>query len=308
LFDLTWERSIPIIDISHDEVNDIFADYDNSLIVDEYSAIRLGCRNSNYAVSTDKGKYLLRLADINGHNNETLAYELVKGKINVPGLLFNKKKNNLNIFIYEYIDGISLQKHIIESGQCGRAVIEQTAKAAAVIHNIPEEKTTGFMKYDLPPYEKWFALFLDNPVINAVIGEDLHNRIQRLVADKQKLILDVNNYRSFIHCDFRPANMLIDADNKVFFVDWEGAGAGQSLADIGQFFRYRSFFDLADLVLFEKVYNEFSIRKLPENWPEMSLLIDLINPLQMLSYIRDETNKAADLINVIAETLNHFEY
>jgi len=308
MLDLDWERSIPIIDVKIEELKSIFTDYDKTLTVTDFNVIQLGCRNSNFVVHTNKGKFLLRTADIEDLNNEKIAYKLVKDKINVPNLLFHTTKHKANIFIYQYINGISLQKHIIESNQCDHSLLEQVAKAAAIIHNTPKVKTKGLAEFDVPPFEMWYQYFLDNPTVRARIGEEMHERIQRLVLDKQKLISVIDEYKSFIHCDFRPANMLVDKNKQVFFVDWEGACTGHSLADIGQFLRYRRFFKDTHLKLFERIYNTFANRILPDNWSELSLFRDLVNPLQILSSNQETPLRNKDLINIIEGTLTYWNY
>lgn len=131
-------------------------------------------------------------------------------------------------------------------------------------------------------------------------------KTHRLVSTKQNFISEIESYDSFIHCDFRPANMLVDDNNQVYFVDWESASTGHSLADIGQFFRYRSFFDNNNIDYFEKVYNNFANRKLPNNWFELSLFRDLINPLQILSTSKDTPIRDADSLNIIKGTLEYW--
>lgn len=308
MLDLDWERSIPIMDVKFEELKSIFAEYDKSIAITDFSAIQLGCRNSNFVVDTNKGKYVLRISNISDINNEVIAYELVKDKINVPKLLFHITKNTVKIFIYQYISGVSLQKHIIEYKQCDHSLLEQVARAAAMIHNTPKEKTINLAEFDVPPFEMWYQYFLENSIVRTLLGTELCERIQRLVLEKQELISEIDRYESFIHCDFRPANMIVAENKQVFFVDWEAACTGHSLADIGQFFRYRSFFKDTHIRLFEEVYNTFAIRELPNNWYELSLFRDLVNPLQLLSSNQEAYYRNSDLINIIKETLAYWDY
>lgn len=308
MFDLDWERYMPILDIEIDELKIIFTEYDKTLTVSAFNAIQLGCKNSNFIVCTNKGKFLLRITNITDFNNEIIAYELVKGKINIPNLLFHTTKHKTNIFVYQYINGVSLQKHIIENNQCDHSLLEQVAKASAIIHNTPNEKTIGLAEWDVPPYKVWYDSFLDNPMVRKRISEELRERIQQLVLDKQKLISEIDSHKSFIHCDFRPANMLVNEHKQVFFVDWEGACTGHSIADIGQFFRYRTFFNDTHINLFERVYNTFAQKRLPDNWFELSLFRDLVNPLQLLSSNQEAPLRNADLINIIEGTLVYWGY
>ncbi len=308
MLDLDWERSIPITDVKFDELKNIFTEYDKALTVTDFSAIQLGCRNSNFIVSTNKGKFLLRIAKISDLNNENIAYEIVKDKINVPNLLFHTSNNKAKIFIYQYINGVSLQKIIIKNNHCDNTSLEQVARTAAIIHNTPKEKTIRLSEFDVPPFKMWFQYFLDNSTVKSQLHTELFERIKRLVLDKQEFIPEIDDYQSFIHCDFRPANMLVDENKQVFIVDWESACTGHSLADIGQFLRYRSYFKDTHIKLFEQTYNTFANRKLPDNWFELSLFRDLVNPLQLLSSNQEAPFRNSDLINIIKESLAYWGY
>lgn len=306
--DLDWERFIPINEIKMDEVKSIFTGFDNQMDVISFDAIKLGCKNSNFTVRTNHGKFFLRIADKSGMNNEMAAYELVKGRIHVPNLLYHTAEANADIFIYQHIDGVSLQKRIVEDNQCDPSLLVQVAKAAALIHNTPEEKTNELAKWDVPPFEMWYPAFLEHPAVRARIGAELYKRIQRLVLENQNSISEIDRFKSLIHCDFRPANMLVDEQNQVFFVDWEGAWWGHTLADIGQFFRYRTFFTESQIHLFEQTYHAYANKKLPDRWFELALFRDLINPLQLLSVDQVAPVRNTDLINVIEGILAYWGY
>lgn len=165
MLDLDWERSAPILDVNIVELQRIFTGYNNTLIVTDFKAIQIGCKNCNFIIGTNNGRFLLRITDKNSFNNEKVAFELLKDKINIPNLLFYTTNDKVNIFIYQYINGDSLQKHIIESNQCEYYLLEQVAKAAAVIHNIPKENTSKLAKLDVPPIEMWYEAFLENPTV-----------------------------------------------------------------------------------------------------------------------------------------------
>lgn len=102
--------------------------------------------------------------------------------------------------------------------------------------------------------------------------------------------------------------MLVDKNQRLFLIDWESACTGHSLADIGQFFRYRLFFQNAHIQLFEQVYHEFSHRRLPARWFELAIFRDLVNPLQMLSSHQEAPRRSADLRSRIEESLAYWGY
>ena len=99
MLDLDWERYVPLMDIHIDDIQKIFAQYDKTLTVSGFEAIRLGCRNSNYAVGTNRGKFLLRVTNSADFNNEPVAYRLVKDRVTIPALLFHTTAPYGRIFI-----------------------------------------------------------------------------------------------------------------------------------------------------------------------------------------------------------------
>lgn len=304
LLDLDWERSIDLLPIAHGDVSSMFAKFDAKLVVTEFQVIGLGCRNSNYIVSTNHGKFVLRMSPVNEMNNEEAAYHLLGKTINMPKILYNCIENSSRIFIYEYIDGISLQQHMIDHNYCAPEGIVHVAKTAALIHNATKDDAIDFAQISTPPFEVWYDYFLANPILKDRLGDELYEGLKRFVANHRDFIPEIDAYISLIHSDFRPANMLINQKHEVFYVDWEYACfAGHSLADIGQFFRYRPYFSRADMKLFEEVYNQYALMKLPDHWMELSLFRDLVNPMQMLGAKQEAPRRNKDLIMMIHRTM-----
>jgi aminoglycoside phosphotransferase (APT) family kinase protein len=140
------------------------------------------------------------------------------------------------------------------------------------------------------------------------MGPETVTRVHRLIRDSRSKLREIDRYQGFIHSDFRPANMLLDKQNRVYIVDWEFPCSGHILGDIGQFFRYRSCFDAEHLVVFEREYNRQAAVTLPPNWYELGRLRDLVNPLQMLGDNNELPSKFQDLKHIILATLEYFGY
>ena len=308
MLDLGWERSNSLWCPASEELQSIFTAFDKSLTILGFDPIRIGCKNSNYMVRTNKGSFLLRATNICGFSNERAVFDIVKGILPVPDLLFHTVTQKCNIFIYEFIEGVSLQKLIIESNHCDDSLLEQVAKSAAILHSFPEEISAGLTKWDIPPFEVWFDFFLQDDTVARVLGAQMLLRVHRLVSEKTVFLPQIARLESLIHCDFRPANMLVDAKGTVFIVDWEFASTGHCLGDIGQFFRYRTLFSENQFTLFERVYNSFAVQQLPDQWVELSLFRDLVNPLHLLSLSHETPYRDADLIRIIENTLTHWNY
>lgn len=308
MLDLGWERSLPLIQADEDVIRECFGEYSASIRICRHTAITMGCRNSNYVIDTDQGRYLLRMAPAAELNNESAAYGAFHGKVPMPKLLYYTGKRNINLFIYEFVEGKPLQQLIVERNRCDAEFLAQAARAAAAIHNAGLDDIVGATFFDTPPFHTWYSLFMDNLQARARMGEELHTRLKKLVAGAQGMLDEIDRRHSAIHSDFRPANMIITNTGKLVVVDWEYLAFGHPLADIGQFFRYRQFFCEEDLFRFEDEYNRYANWRLPRDWAELSMLRDLVNPLQMLVAAEEQPAKNADLLKIILETVRHFGY
>jgi thiamine kinase-like enzyme len=308
--DNIWERSIPFFRVLPSDLSRILRDLDPDLTIISYEEVNVGCRNSNYKVVTNYGSYFLRITppDEKRYLNEKAVFDILSHKINVPKLCFVSEFDNRGCLIYEYLNAVALQSLLARNIRMKDDIIRQVAKSAAMIHNLKCDDFRGLMPLDVPPFPEWYDLFLSNAKVVKRIGSDTARRVNRLIAGNEPKLQEIDSHQSFIHGDFRPANMLIDSQDRVFVVDWEFPGNGHTLADIGQFFRYRSCFDKEHLTVFETEYNKWAAVRLPGNWFELSRLRDLVNPLQMIGANEELPLKYQDLKNLILDTLEYFGY
>ncbi len=309
--DNLWERSIPFFELGLKEAETVFTKYDKHIKILNYIPINTGCRNSNYKVSTNYGYFFLRICPPNdiSYKKEIIISETFYGHVKIPKLLYVSEDNatKRTCLIYEYIPGASMQKMQIHNGKLEDDIITQVAKSAAYIHNSDILFDTK-MNEDYPPFLTWYDSFLDKEMVMERLGQDIQKRVKTMLASKKGDLYKIDTYMSFIHSDFRPANMLIDNNHSVWIVDWEFSGFGHRLADIGQFFRYTDYFYPKQTKLFEDVYNHYSNIKLPMNWYELSKLRDLVNPLQMLGANENLPKKYMDLKSLVIDTCNFFGY
>lgn len=311
--DNVWERSIPFYTIGVQEATDICKAYDKNLTIVDLQPIYSGCRNSNYKIYTNKGPFLLRICPSHTANykKEKTISEIFSGHIKVPRLLFVSEHNLTahTCLLYEYIDRLSMQELINRTGKLEDRLLIQVAESAARIHNAAIVNNGEFGTLaDYPPFLSWYSLFLENKATSERLGDVVKERVERLIAAKASMLPVINQFISFIHSDFRPANMLVDRHNTVWIVDWELAEFGHSLADIGQFFRYTHQFTASQMNTFATVYNSTARRKLPIDWYALSKLRELVNPLQMIGAEGDRPAKYADLKKLIIESLAFFGY
>lgn len=295
-----YERVIDTIELSLQDVIDIFYIFNNKINVSKYEKINQGGRNSNYVVFTTEKKYLLRVCSAKniGYRNEINSYNLLKTKINIPNLLFTFVKGESKYLIYEYIEGESITK--INSN-----IIKQVALTAALLHNIKEDDCREFDKLNYPPFSTWYNLFLYNSNVQRRLGNEIVFSLEEIIRNNSDKIKEIDKIKSFTHSDFRSENMILSGET-VYFVDWEFGNIGHPLGDIGQFFRCDYEFSMDEINLFYETYNSHSINKLPHNWFELAKLRDLINLLQMLSFNKDMPNRYSESKKLILNTINFF--
>lgn len=299
--DTSWERSIPFLEMDGEQAEAILRQWRDDLRVLSVQPIRVGCRNSNHHAQTNQGDYLLRLTPEGSrlHRNEWAAYRALRDRVRMPALHAMIPVAARHALVYEYIPSVSLES--LETPEYPADILDQAARLAAAIHSSPP--VPGLAEAHYPPYETWYRLFIEDPHAKARLGEARAARILGLVKRKARELRAIDAFHGLIHADFRPANMLLDTQGLVHVVDWEYVGQGHLLGDIGQFFRYRNRFSPTDMARFERVYNAHAERPLPTDWQSLSMLRDLVNPLQGLGGAQERPNMQADWLRLIDEDL-----
>ena len=301
--DINWERSLPYYDLTQTELLTVFPRFKNTKLL-ALERITIGCRNTNYLLTTIKSKYLVRICSVKSAliSNEIAFNHNLTKIINCPQLLDYCFKDKKYFMLYQFIAGTNLSHYLINN-ELSRMNIIHIAEMLAKTHSFQPPEDVKLEKLDLPPFESWYEYFLSHQVAAKLLGNRRIREIKKFVRNNPLLLTQIVNYSSFIHSDFRPANMIITSKQEIYIVDWEYCGLGHSLADIGQFFRYRACFNSWHKELFAKTYNQFSLKKLPNNWYLLARLRDLINPLQMLGNVEKKLHMQADLLNVVDNIL-----
>ncbi|MCK9330166.1 MAG: aminoglycoside phosphotransferase family protein [Candidatus Cloacimonetes bacterium] len=297
-----WERSQKIIEISLTEVQITFPE----LKITSISSILNGCRNTNYIIHSTNHKYLLRLFSDKNEliNNEINAYKLLHIYVNMPNLIAVGQILDYKYILYEFIEGEIFQSYIDFNKFVSEDCIRQVANNLALIHNAEINNCSLFVSFDLPPYNQWYSYFLSSLFLQKRLGKDLLKQVTGYL-DANKIFFDeIESYQSLIHCDFRPANMILSSSQKLYIIDWEYSGKGHSLADIGQFFRYSRYFTQKNRDQFFEEYNRLAILKLPDNWYKLCRIRDLVNPLQLLGSEQEKPIMYKDLLNVVKDIIS----
>lgn len=280
-----------------------------------------GFMNANYLIVTDQNKFILRIysSDISIAQREfdTLKF-LATTVVKVPQVFQIFICENHPVVVMEYIPGISLEHRLMKSN-IPLSLYENLGKELAHIHNINLGKT-GFLNAGMEvgnEYEK-FSVFVKDFILRVLkqlesrpdrLDLETINRVIKLIQDKWQAIIDAENTIQLAHCDFNPKNILVSetGDKVISIIDWEFTLSGSGLIDLGNFFRFSYDYEKGAQEAFHKGYLAIN-SDLPQNWRDLSRLIDLGNMCSFLERPEDyhKTFRTARII--INNTLEYFRY
>jgi Ser/Thr protein kinase RdoA (MazF antagonist) len=124
------------------------------------------------------------------------------------------------------------------------------------------------------------------------------------------MVLETEVVRQLVHCDFNPKNILVskESDPKVLAIlDWEFSWVGNGLMDFGNFFRFSYDYPPEAREAFVRGYRNVK-SELPENWNEISRIIDVGNMCFFLERQEDYQESFRTARAVIDSTLEYFGY
>lgn len=148
--------------------------------------------------------------------NESRIADAIKDcNIPMPKFFGRMEHQNRAGLVYEYIDGASMFKSIMDKPWTLFSYAKKMAEAHAAIH---QTKIEG-----VPMQKEQLELFI--------------NRVDMLSVDqKTKVIAELNklpNGHSLCHGDLHPDNILF-ASNKPYIIDWMTATAGEAAGDVAR--------------------------------------------------------------------------
>jgi hypothetical protein len=106
------------------------------------------------------------------------------------------------------------------------------------------------------------------------------------------------------HSDFKPVNLLYNAEGKVFVLDWEFAHAGIGILDFAILLRHRENFPL-DTNALEKGYLDFG-GSLPNEWLRSAFITDFVNIAHLMDASHERPKLYFELKNAIQNTINNW--
>lgn len=292
---ITNDRINDFITLDKNDVISLFRPFDPSVKILDFSLMKEGMSNTGYVVSSDSGKYLLKLYSNATDRIETAAYKYLEDKINVPKLYYCGGNSNQFPFVYtitEFIEGMTLVNHIRTLSDYPPGTAYETGRLCAAIHKrkylhpaLLDEKLDP--TNELPrTRDKILHLLIGKPAEYLKSGTVYKLRI---FIDKNPDLFDRIDTESVLcHGDFGYSNIMI-SEKKIYIIDFEFAYSGSRYNDIGHFFRRKSD-DVQALIdgqiynAFAQGYNSLSETPLPSDWLTLARICDIIAMLCLLTY------------------------
>lgn len=297
------------------EISSLFAPFDNTLTILDFSLIDDSMSNSGYIVTTTSGKYLLKLYSNTTDKIETAAYLYLKDKINVPELYYydgSKQRFPFAYTVTEFLAGLTFIKYVRTGLNYPSEMAFEIGRMCAAIHKrkyvhdaLLDDKLN--ITKELPRTREKILHLLNGKPAEYLKPETIE-KLRGFIKENPELFDRIEAESVLCHGDFGYGNIMI-SNGKVYFIDFEFAYSGSIYNDIGHFFRKKGG-DVQALIdrhvydAFAQGYNSVSAYPLPLDWLTLAHLCDINSMLCLLTYDNAPAEWVADIEHDILCAIN----
>jgi Ser/Thr protein kinase RdoA (MazF antagonist) len=316
-----WERAHPFVGLPAGELERLVAAGLPGARVVSASPLASGLRNTNYRVELDGGRsVVLRLyvAYPAACEREAAVLAAVAGRVPAPKVLHSAPIATPPFALLEWLDGRPLDAVLPEADAAASLELAAACGSAlASIHRIrfpeagflgPGMRITGAM----PAWAPTVLATLAGPVEHR-LGPGLSARVRSTVESNAHAVEPIWSEAVLVHADYRPPNLLVERDTAprpqadrpgrwrlAGILDWEFACAGCRLIDFATFLRDEGSRPPGFGDAFARAYVDAG-GSLPDDWPRLTGLVDLLNLLQLLAWADDRA--AVELRRLVAASI-----
>jgi len=308
------ERLHHFVELDFSTAATMLTEFDSTLKLDSLSPIHEGMSTSNYIVTTNEKKILLKIYTERSKDTESSMYAFLHGSVSVPSLLYFRHASSdipYSYAIIEYIEGTTLNKYIRSKKRYPMELIPQIAGALATIHN-KRYACRGLLDAELqvretfPSVREQIESLLSDKAGGHLPG-NLRNKLYDFIHNREDIFQVIESSYVLSHGDFSYSNIMIDCNQKVYLIDFEYSLATNRFHDIGHFFRRKS--DEVEILIDQTVYQDFfdaynsvSNNPMPYNWIQLSKTADIPAMLALIN----KDNPPQEWISDIVQDINAF--
>ncbi len=303
------ERIYSFYEISKNVAATLLMAFDKSMITEVVTPIHSGMSTSNYCITSDTGKYLLKIYSGNAQNIESEMYTYLGKRIRIPSLCFYDGSRKLCPYPYaimEYINGETLSEYVKASHGYPAEIVREIGRMLSVIHQ-KHYQQSGHLDRDFKLIDSGKST---PELISALLAGKAGTRLSAITRDELQICMARNsNIFNRIDCDFvlchgdmSNGNILI-SNGKVYFIDFEYALAESRFRDIGKFFRNKA--PSVQKYINEEVYRAFAdgYGELPSDWLRLAKLADIPVMLGLLNMDNAPQEWVTDIEHDIMEAI-----
>jgi RimJ/RimL family protein N-acetyltransferase/aminoglycoside phosphotransferase (APT) family kinase protein len=310
------ERSIQNILLDHQQLLTLVRRaFPHCKKLEDWKILSGGALNTIYQFQINDGTFVLRLyARDRAHcKTEKAIHQLIDTSVSTPKLIFADELHEPWAYsIFEFISGV----HISEVSDSHRSSLSyELGHELAAIHafTFPQAGLFGdgmnigypFERGSSPYYEKAFSVLSQEKNVRHRLGDKLTDATLAFMQKHKDFFPVVNDNICLTHSDFKPVNLLYDAQGKVFVLDWEFAHAGIGILDFAILLRHRNQFPL-DLNALESGYTN-SGGTLPDEWLRSAMVTDFVNIVTLMETPPERPQLFHQLKNAIQSTIDQWD-
>lgn len=283
-----WERLTERVAIEASEVASLIGTPVRSLALFPH-----GKANTNYAVELTTGdRVVLRLyeRDREAPERERRLAALVDGAVPVPAMLHSGATAEGTPYgVFEYVEGDHVHE-VLDDATAYRLGHTLGRGLRSLEHVEPPagREGLGLFAPDLT-FARTFDSVADSFVdlvswslregrARKRLGPELRQRLAAVVDRAGHRLAPVESWRGLVHGDYKFTNILVRDGELAALLDWEFACAFTPLLDVAILMRHRDDFPADFVHGFEAGH-----AALPDDWRELSRIIDLMNLVGFLN-------------------------
>lgn len=255
-----------------------------------------GKANTNYRVDLDDTSVVLRLyeRDRSARDRERRVLELVADAVPTARILDTGTLDGVGFAVLEFVDGQS-PHHALADGADAHQVGVELGRGLAALETVEPpggRETIGLLGPDLE-FTRTFTSVADSFVdliawslcdgrAGKRLGPELRKALAGQLDEAARMLEPIDSWRGLTHGDYKFSNLLVRDAALVAVLDWEFASAFTPLLDVAIMMRHRDTFPADFITGFEAGHGD-----LPDDWRELSRIIDLMNLVGFLNAAGD---------------------